>query len=218
MVQVNGPGVASHELADRTFLRRQRVTFLNPRAAAAAIMVASVDPSTIAVGGALTLTTLATRKFVNGRKITMTLNDAGAGGLSVTVRIRGVRWGRVIEEDLTVTCTTTNDTVGTSVNVYDQLISVTKTAAVDNATGDTLTMGWDGTTLGLPFPIDKVADVFTICQIASGTEATPLAVSTTTVSVSQSAIQGLTLAAADHYIVEALVGTRLDGIGFAGDF
>lgn len=218
MVQVNGPGVATHQLADRTFLRRQCVAFLNPRASAAAIMVASVDPSTVAVGANLTLLTLATRKFINGRRITMTLNDAGAGGLSVTVRIRGVRWGRVIEEDLTVTCTTTNDTVGTSVNVYDQLISVTKTAAVDNATGDTLTMGWDGTTLGLPFPIDRVGDVLTICQISSGTEQTPIAVSTSSVSVSQSAIIGLTLAAADHYIVDALVGTRVDGIGFSGDF
>lgn len=218
MTQVNGPGVAGHQIANRSFLRHRRVQFLNARAAAAAIMVASVDPSTVAVGANLTLLTLATRKFVNGRKITMTLNDAGAGGLSVTVRIKGVRWGRVIEEDLTVTCTTTNDTVGTSVNVYDQLISVTKTAAVDNATGDTLTMGWDGTTLGLPFPIDKVGDVLTICQISSGTEQTPIAVSTSSVSVSQSAIIGLTLAATDHYIVEALCSVNTDGIGFSGDF
>lgn len=218
MPSVNGPGITGYQLADRSFLRKQRVHFQNPRAAAAAIMVASVDPSTVAVGVNLTLLALATTKFVNGRKITMTLNDAGAGGLSVTVRIVGVRWGRVIQEDLTVTCTTTNDTVGTTTNVYDQLISVTKTAAVDNATGDALTMGWDGTTLGLPFPIDSITDVLGICRIANGTEQTPTAVSSTSVNLAQSAIQGLTIAATDQYIVEALISKNTDGLGAAGDF
>jgi len=218
MTSVVGPGQTTKELALRSFQRFQRVHIQNPRAVAAAIMVASVDPFTLTVGNFLTLLTLATQKFVYGRRITMTLNDASGNDLAVRVLIKGIRWGRPQQEVLTVTCTTTNDTVGTTALVYDQLTSVQLQSITGSSSGDALTMGWDGTTLGLPFPVDSIADVFSITRIANGTEQTPTVVSTSTFDVADSALIGLTIAATDQYIVDCLIGQGDDGIGFSGEF
>lgn len=213
-----GPGQTTKGLALRSFQRLQRLHFQNPRAASAAIMVASVDPFTLTVGNFLTLLTLATQKFVYGRRITMTLNDASGNDLAVRVLIKGIRWGRPQQEQLTVTCTTTNDTVGTTALVYDQLTSVQLQSITGSSSGDALTMGWDGTTLGLPFPVDSLADVFSITAINNGTEQTPTVVSTTTFDVADSAVIGLTIAATQQFVVDCLVGRDDDGIGFGGEF
>jgi len=218
MTSVAGPGQTTKELAPRSFARFKRVAFINPRAASAAIMVASVDPFALTVGNNLTLLTLATQKFVYGRRITMTLNDASGDNLVVSVRIKGIRWGRPQSETLTVTCTTTNDTLGTSALVYDQLTSVQLLTITNSSSGDALTMGWDSTTLGMPFPVDALADVFSITAINAGTEQTPTVVSTTTFDVADSAVIGLTIAATQTFIVDALVGQGDDGIGRNGEF
>lgn len=218
MTSAVGPGLTVKQLADRSFARFKRVAFINPRAASAAIMVASVDPFALVVGNFLTLLTLASQKFVYGRRITMTLNDAAGDNLVVSVLIKGIRWGRPQSETLTVTCTTTNDTVGTSALVYDQLTSVQLLTITNSSVGDTLTMGWDGTTLGMPFPVDSLSEVFSITAINAGTEQTPTVVSTTTFDVADSALIGLTIAATQTFIVDALIGNDDDGIGRNGEF
>lgn len=218
---LGGPGHTTHQLASRSFLRHRRVLFLKARAASAAIVVASVDPDAVAVGANLTLAALSASgfKYRYGRRITLTLNDDDAGGgLTCTVLIKGFRWGRKIQESLTVLCTDTNDTVATTTKVFDGVTSITLTAKTADA-GDALTMGWDAGALGLPFPVDQLTDVFSITKITSGTEQTPIAVSSTSFSVAESALIGLTLAAADDYEVECLIGRKkADGIDGAGSF
>ena len=72
MTSVGGPGIVAAELAERSFLRLRRVSFVHPKAADDDLIVTTVDPSTKAVGSTLTL---AVSKLKYGRKLTMTLND-----------------------------------------------------------------------------------------------------------------------------------------------
>lgn len=206
-------GVTVNELAARSLLNLQHALIVHPRASSAAIVVASVDPSTKSAGSTLTL--LSTAKFPYGRKITMTLNDDDVGGgLSVRVRIKGHRLGALIVEELTVTSADTNDTVGTTSNVFDEVTEVLVVAVTADA-GDSLTMGIDGTTLGLPMRINAVADVKMIVKIDNGIEQAPTAISTSSVDLANHAIKGLTVAATDIYRVTFFANGD-DGVGDAG--
>ena len=180
--------------------------------------MASVDPSGVSAGGALTLAAAVSGKRLRyPRLVTLSLTDAsgGGGGLSATVTVTGQRFGEVKTADVTVTCTDGNETTATSTVMFDQITSATLKSKTSAASGDALKVGIDGTSLGLPQRISRVADVKFLGNVASGTEATPLAISTTTVDVANSAIKGITVAATDNYQVE-FDAIGADGLGSLG--
>lgn len=220
------PGMNLPQLAVESLMRSRRDCFKSPLAAATNKIVTTVDPSAKAVGSTFTLTTYASTMQRRARRITMTINDDDAGGgLSLTVKLEGARWGQYVSETLTATSTDTNDTAVTSVNVYDQLTAIT-VLAVTADTGDDVIFGIDGTSFGLDFPIDNVADVQGIINVSTVTEAAAVAVSATTVvtvatggSVAGgSYIKGITLATSDDWTVRYLVSRRFDGMGVVGDW
>jgi hypothetical protein len=213
----SGPGPTLPQLAKDSLLRSRRDFYFAPLAADDDLLVTTVDPSGIAVGGTLTLATPASGLLLRrARRLTMTLNDDDAGGgLTVTVLIKGARWGLYQQEYLTVTCADTNDTTGTTVNYYDELTSVEVVAKTADS-GDDLTMGIDGTSFGLDYPIDAVEDVQSIINTSSDTEAAATAISSTTVDATYSAIKGITLAATDRWEVRYLTSLKKDGSGTTG--
>jgi hypothetical protein len=212
-----GRGTTLKDIANRSFLRLRSFDFIHPKAADDDLIVTTVDPSSKAVGSTFTL---AVSKLKYGRKVTMTLNDDdGGGGLSLTVLLEGLRWGMKVSETLTATSTDTNDITVTSTNVYDEITRIQVTAVTADS-GDDVTFGVDGTTLGLPFPVDRLEDVFQITESDNGTEQATTAISSTSFSVAQSAIIGLTIAATDVWHFEGLISDRdgSDGIGTLGRF
>lgn len=212
------PGNGFRELSLYSFERLKHVQMENPRAADVDYFVSSVDPNGVAVGTALTLLARAqSGKPVRfGRLPTVTATDAsgGGGGLSVTVRILGYRFGVPTAENITVTCTDGNATTVTGAIMIDQILSATLVAKSGAGAGDALTVGIDGTSLGLPFRINAVGQVKYIINVANGTEADPLTVSSSNVDVGNSALKGLTVAATDNY--QVLVAAGPDGDGFEG--
>lgn len=213
-----GPGITRKQVARRSLLNRVVTNFINPKAATANHVVASVDPSGLSAGDALTLATAVSGKRLRfPRKITVVATDAsgGSGGLSVTVTLTGQRFGEPVSEDVTVTCTDGSATTATSTKVFDQVTAATVKSVAGAAASDALTVGIDGTTLGLPYRIGRVEDVKFIGNVASGTEATPLAVSSTYVDVANSAIKGITVAATDNWEVQ-YDAAGADGLGRVG--
>lgn len=221
-------GLSLNQVSRDSLLRVRRDFFFAPTAANDAALVASMDPSTLSAGNTLTLLTLSNALMLRrARRVTLTLNDDDAGGgLTITVKITGQRWGQLVSEVLTVTCTGTNDTTGTSVNVYDEVTEV-KVLSVTADAGDDLTMGLDGTSFGLDFPIDNLADVQLLINTSTNTEAAATAVSTSTVQVGAATggvdagghyIKGITLAATDRWEVRYLASVTKDGTGAQGTF
>lgn len=219
-------GMNLNQLAPDSLMRSRRDFYFAPIAASTNYLVTTVDPATFTAGTTtLTLTTAAGLMFRRARRVTMTLNDDDAGGgLTVTLRITGQRWGQFITEMLTVTCTDTNDTTGTSANVYDQVTEL-KVMAVTADAGDDCIVGIDGTSFGLDFPIDNTADVQAIFNTSTNTEAAATAVSSTTVVAGAptsgsvaggSYIKGITLADTDRWEVRYLVSRKTDGSGTTG--
>lgn len=207
-----------HQVDTDSHLRTETEVIPNPRATTANFVVASVDPSTLTSGQSLTLAAAVSGLALRvARKITMTLTDAsgGAGGLSVTIQINGNRFGKPISENLTVTCTSGAATLGTSTLVYDQVTSVVARVLTTTGVGDALTVGIDGTTLGLSKPIDQVNDVLSIIKLVSGVEQTPIAISSTTVDVANSAIVhgGTITANTDIFIVRYRAAVNKDDPG-----
>lgn len=211
----SGVGVDATALAERSLSRLERFNVVKPRAASLVLLVTGVDPNGIAVGGAFTLAY--TGKLRQARRVSMTINDDDAGGgLSVTAIVTGHRFGVRIVEELTATSTDTNDLTVTSVRYFDQVESVTLKAKTADA-GDAVSFGISGAGFGLPYPIDKVADVLMIARNNAGTEG-QIAVSASSVNVDEAAIIGLTLAAADDYEVEFIRSRFNDGFGTKGVF
>lgn len=212
-----GPGPTLPQLAKDSLLRSRRDFFFAPKAATTNWVVTTVDPSTFTVGTALTIATGANGILQRrARRLTMTINDDDvAGGLSVTVLVIGTRWGVQQQEYMTATATDTNDTAVTSTLYYDEVLSVTP-VAVTADTGDDFIMGIDGTSFGLDFPIDQVADVQSIINVSTNTEAAATAISSTTVDADNSAIKGITLATTDRWEVRYLTSIKKDGSGTAG--
>lgn len=214
-----------NQVYERSAFRMVREVIPNPRAVTVNYVVASVDPSTLSSGQALTLASTASGlMFRVARKVTLVLTDAsgGGGGLSVTVEFAGHRFGKPITERVTVTCTSGSATTGTTTQVFDQITSVTVRTITGAASGDALTCGISGDGLGLSFPIDKVNDVLSIVKIVSGTEAAPIAISATSVDVANSAFNhgGTITAANDTFVVTYLKTCNNDepGLGNNGVF
>ena len=219
-------GITIPQLGADSLLRSRRDYYFGPIASDDDLIVASVDPSGLTVGTALTLATAADGLLLRrARRITLTVNDDDAGGgLSVSVKVIGARWGNYLEEILTATSTDTNDKVATSVNVFDQVTSIIPLAITADS-GDDLTMGIDGTSFGLDFPIDNVADVQSIINVSTNTEAAATAISSTTVQAGApsggslwggSYIKGITLATTDRWEVRYLASRKVDGSGANG--
>jgi hypothetical protein len=210
--------ISLHQVDTDSHLRTETDIILNPRATTAALVVASVDPSTLASGQSLTLAATASGvAFRVARKVTLVLTDAsgGAGGLSVTVQVNGNRFGKAISENVTTTCTSGAATTSTTTLVFDQVTSVVVRTITTAAVGDALTVGIDGTTLGLSKPIDSVNDVLSIQKLVSGVEQAPIAISSTTVDVANSAIVhgGTITAANDIFVVRYRAAVNKDDPG-----
>lgn len=216
--------INASQLEQKSLLRLTRYTFANPIAAAANAIVTSLDPSSGAtVGTALTQAAAfaTTVTFRHARRATLVLTDAsaGAGGLSVSVRIAGHRFGVPQSEILTVTCTDGSATTGTSTLCYDAISSIVPSALTSTGAGDALTMGISAD-LGLPFPIEIVTDVTRAVKIVSGNVETIIAISSTTVDVTRSMlVHGTTITKADDvFEVEFLVSRTLPMFGNSGAF
>src|SRR5687768_8703412 len=157
------PGMNLAQLAADSLLRSKREHYFAPEAVSVNKLVASVDPSSaVTVGTALTLQTAASVKLLRrARRPTLVLTDAsgGAGGLSVTVKFVGSRWGQYLEETVTCTCTDGNATTATAANCFDEITQVMPLVKTSTGSGDALTCGIDGTSFGLDWPIDFVEDV-----------------------------------------------------------
>ena len=208
----SGVGNDATALAERSLQRLERFNVVKPRAASLVLLVTGVDPNGIAVGGSFTLAY--NGKLRQARRVTMTINDDDAGGgLSVTAIIVGNRFGVRVVEELTATSA---DLTVTSVRYFDQVESVTLKAKTADA-GDSVSFGISADGFGLPYPIDKVADVLMIARNNAGTEG-QIVVSASSVNVDEAAIIGLTLVAADDYEVEFIRSRFNDGFGTRGVF
>lgn len=213
--QSSGVGMDATQLGERSLMRVERFNVIKPRAADDDLLVTTVDPSGVAAGAEFTLAF--NGKLRQARRITMTINDDdGGGGLSVTAVVTGHRFGVKITEELTATAADTNDLAVTTTKFFDQVTSI-KMKAVTADSGDDVTFGIAGGGFGLPFPIDAITDVLMIARNNAGTEG-QIAVSSSSVDVDNSAIIGLTLAAADDYEVEFLRSHERDGFGSNGVF
>lgn len=209
--------ISLHQVDTDSHLRTETESIINPRPVTAALVVASVDPSTLTSGQSLTLGAVVSGFALRvARKITLVLTDlsGGAGGLSVTVQVNGHRFGKPISENVTTTCTSGAATTSTTTQVFDQVTSVIVRTIVGAAAGDALTVGIDGSTLGLSKPIDSVNDVLSIVKIAAGTENPPVAISSTTVDVANSAIvPGGAVIATDVFVVRYRAAVNKDDPG-----
>lgn len=217
-------GIDGKQISKDSLLRTERDYYFGPEASNTQKIVANVDPSTLTVGTALTLATNVSGKALRrARRPTLTLTDAsgGSGGLTATVKLEGARWGNYVSEFITVTCTDGNATTTTAANVYDEVTAVTPVNSLSTAAaGDNLCVGIDGTSFGLDFPIDNVADVISIINVSTNTEQAPTAVSSTTVSAGGgpggSFIKGLTLATTDRWEIRYVSSTAFDTSGTTG--
>lgn len=218
-------GINANQLEQDSFLRLRREIIPNPLATTANKLVASVDPSGLTVGTALTLqASVSGLLMLPGRKPTLVLTDAsgGGGGLSVTVTVFGTRLGLPVQCDITTTCTDGSATTAIGTVVMDQVTSIVPRDITGAASGDALTCGISGDGLGLANKIDQVNDVLSIVKIVSGTQQTPIAISSTTVDVTNSSINhgGTITAANDTFVVTYLVSQQKDapGLGNSGVF
>lgn len=201
-----------------SFLRRVRQHVFAPEAANTSKVVASVDPSTLTVGTAMTLqTAVSGKKLRFARFVTLSVDDDdGGGGLSVTVQVTGVRFGQTVTESLTATAVSGTIVTVTGAQMFEQILSVVPRVISNADAGDAVLVGIDGTALGLDCPIKELNDVLSIINVSTNTEAAPVAVSTSSVNVAQSAIIGLTLATTDRYDFDYIVNPLLDQQGNAG--
>lgn len=212
----SGVGIDAAALGPQSLMRVERFNVVKPRAANTSLIVASVDPSGVAAGAALTIAYVG--KLRQARRITLSVDDDdGGGGLSATVVVTGMRFGVRIVEELTATATSGTILTVTSTKYFDQVTGVVLKSKTAADAGDAILVGISAAGFGLPYPIDRVEDVLMIARNNAGTEA-QIAVSSSSVDVTNSAIIGLTLVAADDYEVEFLRSRHTDGFGRTGVF
>ena len=201
----------------KSFLNAYTQIVFAPTIADVDAVVAIVDPSGLTVGTALTiLTPVLGFHLRHARFVTLTCDDDdGGGGLSVTVQVVGTRWGNPVTD--TITCTSVTGTLITTSGtvMFDQILSVTPRVITSADSGDAISVGLSGVAFGLERPISKITDVVSICNTASDVEATPLAPSSTTVNVAQSAIIGISMAVTDRWEVK-FFSNGPDGVGNGG--
>lgn len=220
-------GIGLTQLAKDSLMREREDLLFAPIAATTNYLVTTVDPSTLTVGTPLTIVTAGNGlMFRVARRVTMTLDDDDSGGgMTVTVKITGQRWGIQIDELLTVTTVSGTAITGTSVNVFDEVLSITPQVITGADSGDDLVCGIDGTSFGLRRPIDAIADVQSIINVSTNTEAAATAISSTTVVAGAatngtiqggSYIKGITLATTDRWTVRYLMSQKVDLSGTTG--
>ncbi len=198
--------------------------YFSPIVGTADYLVVSVDPNGVAVGDNFTLSTAAGLMFRKARRLTMTLDDDDVGGgLALTVRITGQRWGQNVSEIIVGVVADGTALAFSSVNVYDQVLEIKLLSKTADA-GDAVTFGIDDTSFGLDFPIDLVADVQSIINVSTNTEAAATAVSATTVIVvatggsvaGGSYVNIANLTATDRWEIRYLASRKFDGSGVNG--
>lgn len=194
---MSSPGISNSQLSRDSFTRQRREVIDGLIPHDVDFFVASVDPSTLDVGHVLTLTSLAPAalRLKNPRNVSVTIDDTDSGGgLSVTVRVEGLRFGAVIHEDITVTAVDGSATTTNGSKVFDRVTRCSIVAVSNAGTGDTLTVGLAGssaagTLIGLWEPIDSLEDILSLCRRNSGVAVSPpITPSATTVDVEQSAL------------------------------
>jgi len=211
-------GINTLQLSPNSALLLRRENYINPEIVDVDKVVASVDPSSAAtVGTALTLTAAVSGFLLRrARRVTVVVTDAtvvAASELSVSILLVGFRQGIAITETVTATAVASGTPVtGTSVALFDQVVSATPTRIANAAAGDALTVGISGGAFGLDRRILKVGSVCSIIQIENGTEAAPTAVSATTVDVANYCIQGIALDITDNWEIQ-YTADGPDGIG-----
>lgn len=212
-------GITLQEVARRSLLKRCRQIVNRPQPATTNKFVASVDPSGLTLGAALTLQTAVSGQLLRyGRLPTVSVTDAAFSGgapLSVSVRVTGFLRGVPQSEVITATATSGSILTATGARFFDQVTSCVTTAITNAASGDALQVGMSGTGFSLESRITNVADVKSIINVANGTEANPTAISASTVNIVDSAIIGITMVATDEWEIQYFM-TGDDGVGENG--
>jgi hypothetical protein len=170
------------------------------------------DCSASVAGTAVFLAAQAAKPLFYARRPSLTITDASGTTLVVKVRIVGRRFGELVVQDITSGTAVSGTPVTVSgTRVIDELVSATILSITANTTSDTLSVGIDGSFLGLMCPIRSYRDVKMIYKIDNGTpdSAGPLTtsdLSTTLVNVRDSAIDLKTLyatiAVTDRFLIE----------------
>lgn len=189
-------GLSASRVNPLSYLRQHEDTFIHPLADDDNFVVESTDFSGITNGTALTLSSNcpATRRMQYARSLFATL-AADAGGettSSITLVVKGVRFGEIQTENIAVSAAAGNSGTTNGTKVFDQILSVTPQDKVGDA-GDTIILGISGTTahgakLGLSRPIDAVTDVHLVLKDAAGTPAVPTAISSSVIDADNSAL------------------------------
>lgn len=211
------PGIGGRQFNPQALTNLRTIVFELPLALDLAYAVASVDPNGVAAGAALTLTTqcAAGLPLQYPRLPTISITDqAFTSALSVTVRIKGRRFGKTVTQDITATSTNTTEVTVAGSKVIDEFISAVLLSKTNAAASDALKVGIDGKWLGLPHRVKNVRSVKQLFKIAAGTPNANGSVVMTTlqasavVDVANSAINvfaamGSTLiAVTDRYLVK----------------
>lgn len=171
-------GIVTSNLSPQSFLRLRREALDLPLAAdvdyfssaSAGGAQGSQSIAAAAVGTAAFLSAIATAAPVRyGRLPTLTITDAAfASALSVTVRIVGRRFGRQVVQSITATSSSITPVTVAGTSVIDEIVSAAITAISNNAASDTMSLGFDGTRLGLMAPIKSVKSVKFLEKLVSG--------------------------------------------------
>lgn len=212
-------GVTLQDVARRSLLKKCRFVASRPQPATTNKFVASVDPFTLTVGAPLTLQAAVNGLLLRyGRLVTVSVTDAAFSAptpLSVTVLVSGFLRGVPQTERITATSTSGSILTATGTRFFDQVTSAVPVAIANAVSGDALQVGMSGTGFALDNRIARVADVKSIINVANGTEATPTAVSATTVNIVDSAIIGITMLATDEWEIQYFANGD-DGVGENG--
>lgn len=171
-------GITGNNLSPQAFLRLERdfipgilaadVDYFS--AATAGGAQGNFNCSASAAGTAVFLSAIATAAPLGTARLpTLTITDnAFASALAVTVRIVGRRFGRTVVQSITATSVDTSATTVAGTTVLDEVVSVTITSIANNTTSDILSIGFDGTTVGLRRPIKSVRSVKFLEKRVSG--------------------------------------------------
>jgi hypothetical protein len=172
-------GIVTSNLSPGAFQRFERDDIILPLAADVDYFSAATaggaqgnqSISAATAGTACFLSAIATAAPVRyGRLPTLSITDASFGSaLVVTVRIIGRRFGKRVVQDITATSTDTSIKTVAGTIVIDEITSASITAISNNTTSDILSLGFDGTRIGLRVPFQSVKSVKFMEKIVSGT-------------------------------------------------
>lgn len=217
-------GIVHSNTSPQSFLRLERDVIIFPLAAVANYFSSATDGgangnfslSGAAVGTTVFLSVGGKKPLTNGRLVTATITDAAGGDLTLTLRVVGKRFGRLVSQDFVLAAGGTALIAGTT--TMDEVTSATIVAATNLASSDTIAIGFDATRLGLSKPIRNLRDVKFVQKVSSNTPSSAAAdivfgstLQTTAniginhSSLNMNAIFSGNVAVTDIYIVEYLV-------------